>query len=197
MLYDCNLVSEKLKSWRGYLDDYKLPDWDDIPDIGLYMEQVLILLKEYLDFLPPELKEEQFITAATINNYVNKGFMPKPEKKKYYRVHIAYMIMICTLKRILNIATVQQFIPMGISEDQVREIYTKYAARHKMAANYFIEQLKIIAGPMLYSTDPEHEVAVDGTEDLITVTAVIGALSQIVAEKLLLLEGRTEEKTKE
>ena len=195
MLYDCNLVSEKLKSWRRYLDDYRLPDWDDIPDIGLYMEQVLILLKDYLDFLPPELKEEQFITAATINNYVNKGFMPKPEKKKYYRVHIAYMIMICTLKRVLSISTVQKLIPMGLTEEQVRGIYTKYAERHKMAANYFIEQLKIIAGPMLYSTDPEHEVAVDGTEDLITVTAVIGALSQLITEKLILLEGRTEGKT--
>ena len=97
MNFDKDLVAGKLRRWEKYLEDYKLPCWNDIPNIGLYMEQVIILLKEYLDYLPPELKDEQIITAATINNYVRTKIMPEPVKKKYYRIHIAYLVMICTM----------------------------------------------------------------------------------------------------
>lgn len=193
MDYDRDLVRKKFIEWGKYLDNYHLPRWEDIPDIGLYMEQVLTLLKQYLDFLPPDLKDEQFITAATINNYVNKKFMPKPYNKRYYRVHIAYMIMICTLKHCLSIPMLQKIIPMGIEEDEIKSIYTAYATRHKIAIDYFTEQFKVVAGPILYNTDPEHQVAVHDTEDLITVSAVISVLSGLIAEKILFLDGEKEE----
>ena len=46
-----------------------------------------MLMRQYLDYLPPELKEEQFITASTINNYVRMKIMPEPRRKRYYRIH--------------------------------------------------------------------------------------------------------------
>lgn len=98
MEYCKELIAGKLRRWERYLAEYRLPAWDEIPEMGLYMEQVIQYLKKHLDYLPPELKEEQFITAATINNYVRKKVMPEPVKKKYYRLHLAYLIMICTLK---------------------------------------------------------------------------------------------------
>ena len=58
MSYDNRLTAGKLRRWEKYLQDYRLPKWEDIPDFGLYMEQVLALLRQYLDYLPPELKEE-------------------------------------------------------------------------------------------------------------------------------------------
>ena len=70
MIYTNSLVAAKLRRWEKYLNNYRLPDWDSIPDFGLYMEQVIDLLTQYLDYLPPELKAEQFITGSTINNYV-------------------------------------------------------------------------------------------------------------------------------
>ena len=82
MAYDKRLVAGKLRRWEGYLNRFRLPRWDDIPDFGLYREQVIVLLKKYLDYLPPELKEEQIITAAAINNYVRTKVMPGPDKKK-------------------------------------------------------------------------------------------------------------------
>ena len=188
MSYDNEIIKKNLSYWKDFLVNYRLPKWEDIPDIGLYMEQVLALLKQYLDYLPPELKDEQFITAATINNYVNKKFMPKPYKKRYYRIHIAYMIMICTLKHSMSISMLQKLIPNNISEEEVKRIYDSYAKRHKLAAEYFIEQVQMIAGPLLYDEDPSHQIAVDATEDLITESAVISALSRLLAEKLLLLE---------
>ena len=78
MEYNNDLVAGKLRRWERYLENYHLPKWEEIPNLGLYMEQVIALLKQYLDYLPPELKEEQFITSATINNYVRTRVMPKP-----------------------------------------------------------------------------------------------------------------------
>lgn len=190
MEYDEELVKAKLIRWGRYLNHYCLPAWEQLPNVGLYMEQVLILLKEYLDYLPPELKEEQFITAATINNYVQKKFMPEPIKKRYYRVHLAYMIMICTLKHSLSIATLQKLIPVGLPEEKVKEIYTAFALRHKTTATYFADQIAFVCGPMLFDEPRTSDLTVNDTADLITATAIVSALSRLLAEKLLLLEGK-------
>ena len=149
MAYDKQLVAGKLRRWEKYLNRFRLPQWEDIPDFGLYMEQVIVLLKKYLDYLPPELKEEQIITAAAINNYVRTKVMPGPNKKKYYRIHIAYLIIICSLKQNLSLAMLQKIIPMGINEDEVKEIYESFAKRHNLAAQYFVEQVRLAAASIL------------------------------------------------
>ena len=189
MGFDNDLVAGKLRRWEKYLNEYRLPEWDAIPDFGLYMEQVLALLTDYLDYLPPEIKEERFITAATINNYVRNKFMPEPRKKKYYRVHIVYLIMICTLKQSLSIGTLQKMIPVGISEAEVKEIYDAYALRHRVAAEYFVRQVRMLAAPLLGHDDRAIPESVHSTEDMISLSAILSGLCGLLAEKLLLLDG--------
>ncbi len=191
MTYDKELIAGKLRRWEKYLDDYRLPAWEDIPDFGLYMDQVVTLLHDYLDYMPPELKDEQVITPAAINNYVRKKIMPEPVKKKYYRSHIAYLIMVCTLKQSLSIPTLKTMIPMGLSEDELREVYSAYAVHHRIACSYFSKQVRIAAGGIL-DHDPEamSEITTSNTNDLISMAAVISGFSRLMAEKLLLLEGK-------
>ncbi len=189
MNFDKDLVAGKLRRWEKYLEDYKLPCWNDIPNIGLYMEQVIILLKEYLDYLPPELKDEQIITAATINNYVRTKIMPEPVKKKYYRIHIAYLVMICTMKQILPIAVISRIIPMNIPEEDVEAIYNRYTERHSFSISYFLKQIRLIAGPILDHKDVIEESTTD-TADLITMCTIFAGFSKLLAEKLLLLDGK-------
>ena len=191
MNFDNDLVVGKLRRWEKFLAAYRLPDWDAIPDFGLYMEQVVQFLKQYLDYLPPELKQAEPITAAAINNYVRTKLLPEPRKKRYYRIHIAYLIMICTLKQTLSIATLQRMIPNGLSEQEVHTIYNAYVERHRIAAEYFVQQVKLVAGPILKHDDAELELSVSETTDLIASAAIIGGFSRLLAEKLLLLEGRT------
>jgi len=190
MDYDKQLIAGKLRRWEKFIDDYRLPEWDDIPNLGLYMEQVINLLKEYLDYMPPELKEEQFITSATINNYVRKKIMPEPVMKKYYRVHIVYLIMICSLKQSLSISTLQALIPMGLSEDELRDIYSAYAKRHRIATKFFVEQVRVAAGGILDHYE-DSDLSSVRTSDLISFVAIIGGFSRLLAEKLLLLKGKT------
>ena len=76
MEFDNDLVVGKLRRWEKYLAAYRLPAWEQIPDLGLYMEQVVLLLRQYLDYLPPELKQPEPITAAAINNYLRTRLLP-------------------------------------------------------------------------------------------------------------------------
>ena len=189
MLYDNALVAGKLRRWGKYLEHFRLPKWEDIPDIGYYMEQVITLLKQYIDYLPPELKEEQFITPATINNYVRMKVMPEPKKKKYYRVHIAYLIVILTLKQSLSIALIQKIMPMDKEEDEVKRIYGAYAERHEVAARYFTEQVRL-AGAIILEHEETSVLTTARAGELVATSAVISGFARLLAEKLLLLDGK-------
>lgn len=193
MHYNKDYVASKLRRWEKYLRDFRLPLWDEIPDLGLYMDQILVLLTQYLDYLPPEIKEEKVITASTVNNYVRIKAMPEPVKKKYYRIHIAYLIMICTLKQSLSISTLQKLIPVGLSESEVKDVYSSYVAKHRATAHYFIEEVKAAATPIL--RDPELKDATGVTTDLISAAAIAGGFARLMSEKLLLLEGEKAEET--
>ena len=94
---DYELLAHKLQRWNNYITNYHLPEWDAIPDFGLYMDQVIVLLEGYLSFIPTgsagkDSKDQQIVTSSTINNYVRLRIMPAPVKRKYFRVHIAYAL---------------------------------------------------------------------------------------------------------
>ncbi len=187
MYYDNEYTAMKLRRWETYLNNYRLPAWDDIPDFGLYMEQVIDLLKTHLDYLPPELKEDEFITSSTINNYVRIKVMPEPIKKRYYRVHIAYLIIILTLKQSLSIAMIRSLLPKDLPKESVEKAYTMYVARHRATAEYFTQQVALAAAPILGS-ESDSDMAVNDTEDLIAAAAITAGFSRLLATKLLLLK---------
>ena len=146
MAYDNDLIAGKLRRWEKYLEHYRLPAWEQIPDFGLYMEQVVQLLKQYLSYLPPGLKQSQTITSAAINNYVRTKMLPEPRKKKYYRVHIAYLIMICTLKQSLSLSMLQTLLPGNLPEEDVRRAYSSFAQRHKPLRAVFCRSGEALGG---------------------------------------------------
>ena len=122
---DYELLAHKLQRWNNYITNYHLPEWDAIPDFGLYMDQVIVLLEGYLSFIPTgsagkDSKDQQIVTSSTINNYVRLRIMPAPVKRKYFRVHIAYLIMILTMKQSISISDVQKIMPEGADIPSVR-----------------------------------------------------------------------------
>ena len=121
MPYDKELITHKLIRWEEYLNHYKLPAWKELPDIGLYMDQVIALLAQYLDFIPVEDQKDKPVTPTTINNYVRLKVMPAPEKRRYYRVHIAFLIMIFTLKQGISIGSLQKLLPSPTDEEGVEK----------------------------------------------------------------------------
>ena len=191
MQFDKALIASKLRRWEKYINNYKLPMWNEIPNIGLYMEQALSLLGEYLNYLPPELKSEQFITPAAVNNYVRKKIMPEPVKKRYYRIHIAYLTMICTLKQTLSITSIQTMLPNGLSEEEIEPLYNAFVKQQRNAAEAYVAAIRDLAGKIL-DHDEYSGYAAEDTTELIMLSSMFATFSKVLAEKLLLLEGKSE-----
>ena len=187
MQYDKSLVAHKLLRWDKFITDYHLPEWDSIPDFGLYMDQVIVLLEQYLSFIPtPAGAKEHIVTSATINNYVRLKIMPAPVKRKYHRVHIAYLVMILTMNQSLSISDVQKVIPpMDSSEDEVLSVYEDYSEKFRRLALFFNQQVQS-AAEGVRSTEQSSDNAV---ELLVIESALIAGFSKILAEKLIRLCG--------
>lgn len=187
MQYDKSLVAHKLLRWDKFITDYHLPEWNSIPDFGLYMDQVIVLLEQYLSFIPtPAGAKEHIVTSATINNYVRLKIMPAPVKRKYHRVHIAYLVMILTMKQSLSISDVQKVIPpMDSSEDEVLSVYEDYSEKFRRLALFFNQQVQS-AAEGVRSTEQSSDNAV---ELLVIESALIAGFSKILAEKLIRLCG--------
>ena len=90
-----------------------IPRWNELPEIDLYLDQVVSYLEKYLEQYNVN-KEDKIITKTMINNYVKLGIMPAPEKKKYSRQHIAYLIVICVLNQVYSISDIGKLISLTI-----------------------------------------------------------------------------------
>ena len=186
MQYDKDLVAHKLRRWDRFITDYHLPEWETIPDFGLYMDQVIVLLEQYLSFIPsPAGTKEHFVTSSTINNYVRLKIMPAPVKRKYHRVHIAYLIMILTMKQSLSISDVQKVIPPDSSVEEVRVVYENYSEKFRRLALFFNQQVQSGAEG-IHAPGQGSDNAV---ELLVIESALIAGFSKILAEKLIRLCG--------
>ena len=186
MQYDKSLISHKLARWDRFITDYHLPDWEAIPDLGLYLDQVIVLLEQYLTFIPtPAGSKEKFVTSSTINNYVRLKIMPAPVKRKYHRIHIAYLIMILTMKQSISISDVQKTIPADIPEEEVRATYQEYSEKFRHIALFFNQQVQDAAED-IRTPDQPGEAAVSR---LVIESTLIAGFSKILAEKLIRLCG--------
>lgn len=184
MQYDKSLVAHKLLRWDKFITDYHLPEWNSIPDFGLYMDQVIVLLEQYLSFIAaPTGMKERFVTSSTINNYVRLKIMPAPVKRKYYRVHIAYLIMILTMKQSISISDVQKILPADSSEDCVRSVYEAYSEKFRQLALFFNQQVQSAATDI--RTPSGNEEGAVGR--LVIECGLIAGFSKILAEKLIRL----------
>ncbi len=63
-----------------------------------------------------------------INNYVKLGIMPAPEKKKYSREHLAYLIVICVLKQVYSISDIGKLISLTIQYFELSKAYNRFCA---------------------------------------------------------------------
>lgn len=110
----------------------------DIPDIELYMDQMLTFLNNKLAPLKRG-PEDKLLTKTMINNYTKDQLLIPPHNKKYTKEHIMLLILIYNLKNVIAINDIKQlFSPilqdMSTSEDDViplQEIFTTFSELKK------------------------------------------------------------------
>ena len=67
------------------IENFHLPRWNELPNIDLYIDQLVSLLEQYLSnyIKNDNEKDEKLITKAMINNYVKHNVIKAPINKKY------------------------------------------------------------------------------------------------------------------
>lgn len=84
------------------IKDFSLPRYCDIPDVGLYLEQVVKYVSGYLAPLG-----NFALTGSMISNYVKKKLIANPVKKQYNREQIAQLIFIAGAKNVLSMEDIR------------------------------------------------------------------------------------------
>ncbi|MBU5485895.1 DUF1836 domain-containing protein [Clostridium sp. MSJ-11] len=77
----------------------------DIPDIDLYMDQVITLFEMKLNNLRRN-KDEKIMTKTMINNYAKAKILPPVKGKKYNKEQIILLNLIYNLKQNLSLADI-------------------------------------------------------------------------------------------
>ena len=184
ILFFMYINGEKLGKTLGELEqtllDYKLPEWENLPYIELYMDQVISILGNYLEIYYETIGTQKFVTPSMINNYVKLGIIPPPVKKRYSRVHLAYLIIICTLKQTLDMATIQKIIPIGLDEAETGMLYNSFVKNQRKAFAYVTENVKMVADPIMKNESESQE----RLNDLLMQVSVSANIFKILTEKI-------------
>ena len=115
---------EELKLFKEQLKNMRPEGWDQIPDIDLYMDQVISYMSRQHIGLEP-LGDES-LTAAMINNYVKHGLLPRAKGKRYSREHLAYLTAICLLKQVLSVSETGALLEKEMEHSDIRTFYDQY-----------------------------------------------------------------------
>ncbi len=110
--------------WARELKTFETAKIDQLPDLDLYMDQVITLLTKELALF--EVGEEKLLTSNMINNYVKGELLPRPERKKYNREHLLYLLMICRLKSVLSLPQISDIMQALAQEKSMEEVYTGF-----------------------------------------------------------------------
>lgn len=147
---------------RASVADFRLPRYNEIPDVGLYLEQVTQYVNGIL--VPVGCAE---ITPSMISNYVKKGVIPPPQKKQYRADRIIYLIFIAITKNVLPFESIVKLF------DMQRELYTV-----TMAYDYFCSELENMLAYVFGLKDrPEENLGVTQTEEKALLRNVIISVS--------------------
>ena len=77
-----------------------------------------------------------------INNYVKQGLIKSPKKKKYNKVHIATLIVICILKQVYSISDISELIKLAIKTARINYAYDEFCNAIERAIRYTFDGIE-------------------------------------------------------
>lgn len=113
------------------MDLYNKINLEDIPEIDLYMDQVIQLFESKLSS-NKRTEEDKVLTKTMINNYAKAKLLMSIKNKKYSKEHLVLMSLIYDLKGSLSINDIKLTLDNIVKkfeagEDyKLRQLYTTY-----------------------------------------------------------------------
>ncbi len=173
-------MSQRVEDIGAELSAHRTVAYADLPDLELYMDQVVTYVQKQLE-LHQCAQAERLVTPAILSNSVKSGLIPRPVKKKYNKRHLAAFIMASTLKQVFPVQQVEQLLELYDIDDESR-----FDAFGRMQD----ESLASVAKDVNYTGNDKQKLC----EQILQLSLTANA-SRLAAR--LLLQQLTEEKPKE
>lgn len=149
---------------KSAIQGFYMPRYQDIPNMGLYLDQTTKYLNHFL--APLGCME---VTSSMISNYVKKGLISSPVKKLYYADQIAYLFFIVIAKQVLSMENI-----IALSERQ-KKTYTI-----PVAYDYFCLELENMLYYVFGLSDSVAQIGVTATQEKTMLRSVIIAAAHII-----------------
>ena len=125
-------MNEKVKEeFANLIKEFSLPRFNDIPNVGLYLEQVVKYIAEYLEPLG-----SFSITGSMVSNYVKKGLLENPVKKQYDREQIARVFFIAIAKNVLSMEDIRLLFEMQHKTYEPKRAYDYFCSEFENVLEY-------------------------------------------------------------
>ena len=100
---------EDLRELQERMRTERPAPWDALPDLALYMDQVVGYMSRQLI----GSSEEDKLTSAMVNNYIKDGLVPRAEGKRYGPTHLGYLTAVVALKQVLSVRDIGALMGAG------------------------------------------------------------------------------------
>ena len=158
-------MKENMKAlFAEKVEDFRLPRYRELPNMGLYLEQVTKYINGVLSPLGlPEL------TSSMVSNYVKKGVIVAPVKKQYYAEQIAYLIFTGVSKSVLSLEHIRQLFAMQ-----------KAVYKPNIAYDYFCSELESMLRFVSGLSETEEKIGTTHSEEKTMLRSVIIAVTHVI-----------------
>ena len=147
-----------------HIEEFHMPRYRELPDVGLYLEQVVKYINSVLGKLGC-----QEITPSMVSNYVKKGYIANPVKKQYYAEQIAYLIFLAVAKNVLSMDNIDILFEMQ------RRTYDT-----DVAYDYFCQELENILQYIFGLKDRLEDVGNTASEEKKILRCAITAMAHVI-----------------
>ena len=137
-----NIAINSMEELMEVLKSHRPMSWKDIPDIPLYMDQLVSLVER--QNLSMYIGES--LTPSMVHNYTKQEVVPKPVDKRYRQEHVAVLTMLSSLKQVLSIMEIRKLFArlsdIGLTIEEVYSIYLYNLDREMRLAREAISEKK-------------------------------------------------------
>ena len=129
------------------IQSFHLPAYHEIPDVGLYLDQVTRYINDSLQPLG-----QPTVTSSMLSNYVKKGYVARPVRKQYFRDQIGYFFFMSLTKQVLPLEHIHTLFTIQQGSYTAENAYENFRIRFEsMLASLFNETKT----PVLYPRDAD------------------------------------------
>lgn len=148
-------------SLQDRIQDFKLPRYEQLPDVGLFLDQVVKYVNRYTT-----LCEETQLTPSMVSNYVKQKIIPGPTKKSYGPDSIAYLIFVAYIKLVVPLDSVKYMIGIQLEHYEL-----------PIAYNYFCDELENVLQYVYGLKESPDQIGVEDSSEKTMLRSSILAIS--------------------